>query len=371
MAAVTGMLSPQFMGQVHAASEQVYQDIRIYSGGGFTETQQVEIPDSELDYLTNWQNNQNNGGHGHGIQSFSDDPLTADGFDVTMMRDSGLSHEDSIVIVLFGDAFTEAQYGTWPNPATGTVLWHADAVINTMFGTHPYDDFEHLLTVYLIHTFGENQVAGENGYLGTVDASGELSSGTTWQSRIAELASLLVEDANHINMIQVIANSVTLNGFAFVNPPPLFPVRISVASIIRAGTSLGKPAGMPSGGICVCSNYPNCTSIPTGTLWHNIIIHEFGHSFGNLSDERAAGLQTNNAIANVTNEANNNNVKWAHWYGHRLVTNPPMRFSGWAVPRGDGCIMRGGGGTTCIGTEFCGVCAAQMTCPRKLVQKKC
>jgi hypothetical protein len=114
----------------------IYQDIRLYSGG-FVGTEQIEIPSQEIDYLMNWRNYQKS--RVSGFRSNSNEPLTAGGFTVTTIRNSGLTHEESIVIILFGDAFTEEQYGTWPYPATGTVLWHADAVINTMFNTHPYD----------------------------------------------------------------------------------------------------------------------------------------------------------------------------------------------------------------------------------------
>jgi len=354
VAAVYGVLSTQFIGQAHASEHhhncsdcceslmaysfediqrllsdggQVYQNVRVYSEG-LTGSYQVPIPNNQVEDLLNWNN---------GIQ-----PLNTNPFPVTRIMYSGRPHYESIVIVLMGDAFTAEQYVDG-NGNEGIALTHARAVMSAMIGIHPFGIFSDFFTVYMIHAVGQNQVAGINGYLGTVNAAGTLTSGTTRQARIAELASSLVVDANHIDMIQVISNSVTLNGFAFRNPPPLFPVRIAVASIVRNGN--------PPGG--------SSPEFPNGTLWHFIFIHEFGHSFGNLSDERGDHKADNN-VANITSETNNNNLKWIHWVGHRRVLATPPRFGGWGAPAGNSCMMAGGNYTG-PGQSFCGVCVAELT----------
>jgi len=86
----------------------------------------------------------------------------------------------------------------------------------------------------------------------------------------------------------------------------------------------------------------------------------------------------NEQIANVTEASDDGDVKWRHWFGHRNVVAPPniprfrqwdsetWGFRIWAVPSsdgwslGDGCLMRGGGGSVCIHRVFCGVCTAEL-----------
>lgn len=333
------------------AGGQVYKYLRVHSLEGL-DVYQVPISNHDIERLLVLQEFDI---HSSGNQN---------PFPWTRIRNSGLPHEESIVIVLMGDAFTASQYGTWPNPAQGTALYHADNVINTMFETHPFGLFKHLLTVYVIHSTGLNQVPGINGYLGTVDAQGRLIHGVAREYRIAELASALVEDPSHIDMIQVISNSITINGFAFFYPPPLFPVNIAVASIIRDGGNDPRFPGKPPGGICICTQFPNCNEIPSGTLWHNIFIHEFGHSFGILVDERGdVSRQGREWRANSTAEPYDSNLKWQHWFGYRRVSHNPIRFGVWAVPAAGigGCLMRGGAiGSGCISREFCGVCTAEL-----------
>jgi len=41
-----------------------------------------------------------------------------------------------------GDGFSATEYGTMPNPAMGSVLWHADKAIKAMLDTHPFGLFE-------------------------------------------------------------------------------------------------------------------------------------------------------------------------------------------------------------------------------------
>lgn len=85
-------------------------------------TYQIPVDNNEIDeYLVN-QSNQ--------LSKLQNIPqsyaTTTTTFHYTTIRDSGLSHANSIVIIIMGDAFTANQYGTWPNPASGTILAHAN-----------------------------------------------------------------------------------------------------------------------------------------------------------------------------------------------------------------------------------------------------
>jgi len=93
-------------------------------------------------------------------------------FDYVRIRYSGKSPENSIVVILLADGFDQNQFGTWPGPADGTALWHANAVIDHMLDTRPFDLFADYFTVYMVHAVRENQEPGANGYLRTVRTDG-------------------------------------------------------------------------------------------------------------------------------------------------------------------------------------------------------
>ena len=319
---------------------QIYQDLRVHSDTTGTITYRVPVPDSEVEYLMDL--------YSRNIQLFNANP-----FDVTQIRYSGLSHADSIVVIFLGDAFTAAQYGTWPNPAQGTVLYHAYNAKNAMLATHPFGLFSELFTVYVVHATAPNQVAGYNGYLGTVTAEGHLvsqgaASSIVRQDRIRELADAVVAP-QYQTMIQVISNSniTEIAGFAFMTWHYQLHVNIAVTSIRRGANPIGGSNPV----------WPN------GTAWQGTIIHEFGHSFGNLVDEHDEAVGLSGLRANATTAADAN-VKWRHWAGHRNVLETPTRFSnGWAVPAAvsdipgqSGCLMRAGWGNR----DFCGVCTAEL-----------
>ena len=322
---------------------QIYRDLRVQSDTTGTMTYRVPVLDNEIEYLTN-------------IQDGNIQPFNANPFQVTQIRNSGRSHADSIVIILLGDGFTAAEYGNWPNPAVGTVLRHADNAINALVNTHPFGLFSHLLTVYVIHTHGTHPATGI-GYLGTIrhyaDAVGGTTttgtSTTTRSSRIHDLANAVVAPANQ-TMIQVISNAGDGTGWAFMSWHYLLNVTVSVTSIRNAHS-------IPGGHNDVWQN---------GTAWHGTVIHEFGHSFGNLVDEHDGAGSRSELRANATREANNANVKWRHWAGYRGILATPTRFvndDNWAIPTyvsnvagHSGCIMRASWGNR----NFCGVCTAEL-----------
>ncbi|MCL2061635.1 MAG: leucine-rich repeat protein [Firmicutes bacterium] len=331
--------------EIMRSGEQLYQGLRVQSDTQGTATYQVPVQPDEIEYVMEIQSsgtyraNRNSSGS------------RATGYPITQIRNSGLPHANSIVIILMGDAFTANQYGSWPNPVAGTVLAHANNAVNALTNTHPFSQFAHLITVFVIHV--ESAIAGINGHLGTVDASGNHTSVGINQTHIRQLADAVVPRSEQ-TMLQVISNAKSGTGYSLTNWHEQLIVNI-------ASTSIRRDAN-PAGG----SN----SAWPNGTAWHGTIIHEFGHSFGILADEHDDRDENGKVIATRDNRRANStdaadaNVKWNHWGGYDNVLATPTRFAdGWAVPAlvsdtsGDsGCIMRASWGNR----YFCGVCAEEL-----------
>jgi hypothetical protein len=329
----TGISLPNYteydIREVLRTQNSIYQGLRVQCENEGTITYRVPVQIDDTEYF---------------LSSVYSRKVRNNPFPVTKILDSGLSDSESIVVILFGDAFTAAQYGTWPNPNSNTVLAYARDAMNTKLNTHPFNLFSHLFSVYVIHTTNGND--GFSGYLGTVDYEGFFDvMGWSQQMRIHELADAVVSP-NHQTMIQVISNALDGTGYAwmpFTNDLSVLPG----ATSIRRGSSV--PGGSNLWGV--------------GTAWHGTFIHEFGHSYGTLVDEHSEGSRTE-VLTNSTQQQNHN-IKWGHWFGHRNVLQTPTRFDdGWAVPafvsdvQGlSGCLMRASWGNR----NFCGVCQAELT----------
>jgi len=318
---------------LRGSGPQIYQYLRVHSEDNVgTMTYRVPVPQSTLEYFVSVVD-------GTRIQP------RFNPFPVTQIRDSGRSHADSIVIVLLSDGFAEGQLGSWPNPAPGTVFYHADNAITAMTNTHPFGLFEDLFTVYVLHTFGENPNLDPMviGYLGSIrrihhpDAGINDYTTSQWTSaslrtnRVLDLVSA-VADLSDLNMIQIISNTSLGGAWAWLTNY-YFDLSIAV------------------------TGFPNLN--PESTMWLNTFIHEFGHSFGGLIDEHEHHNFWSEERANSTSVPDAN-VKWMHWAGHRGVWATPLRYtvgpaSGWAVP-GNSCIMFHSGNGI-----FCGVCQAELT----------
>ncbi|MCL2426216.1 MAG: leucine-rich repeat protein, partial [Oscillospiraceae bacterium] len=334
---VRGGYSIDDIREILYAGGQIYRDLRVhYEDVGVT-TYRVPVCDSELEHIVNTY-------YGN-VQ-----PLKRQEFRYAyeIIRDSGRTHAQSIVMVLLVDGFSEEQFGTWPNPAPGTALRHANNAIRNMIdNTHPFYLFADLFTVYVIHAAYEDQEAGANGYLGTV-----LSDGTfvvSWDAWLRDISHLLrtidlargIVDFQHLDMIQIISNSSrggNVVGFASVNG--LYHhnnANIAVTSMLRP-------------------EYPRDSIVETDSAnWHSVLVHEFGHSFGGLTDERA-GITTHNERRANSTAAPDGYIKWQHWEGYRRVYTV-RHVNGWAVPTSlpnPTCMMG------LAGSNFCGVCAAEL-----------
>ncbi|MCL2587489.1 MAG: M64 family metallo-endopeptidase [Firmicutes bacterium] len=258
-----------------------------------------------------------------------------------------------IVVVLMGDGFTATQQGSCALfPEQGTFLYHARSAMNFMIGFYPFNLFRDLFTFYAVETISnQSGVSIRYGFLGIgrrevdnrFDSHFASSSEFRFNYRyyapeIRAIAGVAAGGLQNVNMIQVIANSTRFGGSGYAWPNLQY-------------------RGL---GIALTTVYP--------PRWQRILVHEFGHTFGFLSDEHTSGLTTNGwgEVANKTREQNNDRVRWNHWRGHGDVGHGAIGVyrsghapSGHAIPmRLDRCLMSRLGSTN---RPFCAVCAAELT----------
>ena len=85
-----------------------------------------------------------------------------------------------------------------------------------------------------------------------------------------------------------------------------------------------------------------------------IILHELGHSFGDLADEYWAGSQYARETYNMTRESSESRVSWKNWLGDFTVGHYPYPANNnWYKPH-QNCKME------YLGSRFCSVCAEQL-----------
>ena len=262
----------------------------------------------------------------------------------------GRSCSDSIVLVLLGDGFTagngNGQVGDHRNPGAGTFLHSAHDFAETLLNTYPFSLFKDVFKILAVETPSTQQGirAGTNEnpinapfsgtYFGTYfERPG--SSGITMTRLMHALIVSNWASPNAI-MTQVILNTTQFGGVAFV-PSAAYENRNSLGITARY-SGVSQHSGRPS--------------------FHHTIIHEMGHSFGGLTDERNIGRadigRANVALATDRNEE----LKWGHWLNHdgitRRTANAP---TGYMYPSASAsCTMQAGGMV-----RFCRVCSAELT----------
>jgi len=303
-------------------------------------------------------------------------PVNEDYTRIYPIGSTSLTHDNAVVVVLMGDGFTLDQYygtGTRQNPQAGTVLWHANRVMNTMLNTAPFNLFRHQFIVYVVHVESppvlpigwSSRPMYVSGRLGTVTMRNYTPEGSSARCEASRSFSSANPDREqiylhktiptglyaiyhgthvetNIDMLHIISNargaeSRNFYGVAYGRMAPDGTARMRIAR-----TSLRRAT---NGG----------TNSNWATAWHGTFVHESGHIFGNLSDEHSNG-SFGEPAANTTRETNNN-IKWRHWFGHRRVASVPRRYDGWAVPSTtNGCLMV----RSSANRNFCGVCNAQL-----------
>ena len=118
----------------------------------------------------------------------------------------------TVLLVLMGDGFTQAQQGTWPNPASGTFLYQARSATNFMMNFHPFSLFSDIFIVYAVQTISSQAWASAPGNttnrLRTYAPVANRISMTSWgRSEARAIAEWAAGSWVNVNMIQVIANT--------------------------------------------------------------------------------------------------------------------------------------------------------------------
>lgn len=313
------------------------QYARVYSETGGAETYEMPLEEEYVDYLCKelCPDQKNAETLSRGINN---------SFEVSKIIDNGLSDESSIVIVLMGDGYTAGtsvnQQGMWPNPVFGSFLYQAYAVAQTLVQTYPFNIFSHLLKVYAIQV-----VSNDVGISGAPDGTGEekdtyfqtcfygSSSIGMPEERKIQALELANSVASNIAMVQVLANADAHGGVSYwAEYSNTTTIRLAITATQTQSNSYWNPA------------------------WHGTVIHEFGHSFGQLIDEHKGAVKPTELKANVTQDSNPATVKWGHWIGYEGITIRPIE-NGWYVPsESEGCIMV----ASWANSEFCAVCSVEL-----------
>jgi len=306
----------QMLGQ-----QSLYQHKRVHTPYDGVITYEIPIENSELENM---------------LQSFNSiAPMNSFNYVTQRIYGWGRDFNDSIIIVLMGDGFTQAQQTAFIN--------HANSARNFMMGLHPFSLFRDLFIIYAVQTISpQTWVRTPNNTINrfrTYEPSNNRISMPPWgRTEARAVANWAVRYVNNPHMIQVIANTTRFGGIAYNTPP-----------MINLGV-----------GIAVTTVHTN------GGGWHRTFVHEFGHTFGGLGDERNIADDSGWESPNMT--TNRDNPRWSHWIGHAGIGQPVAITRRWYVPYGysqnwlgfitGGCIMAGSSSSI---HNFCAVCSAELT----------
>ena len=112
-----------------SSGEQLYRNFRVHSDTDGVQTYQVPVDNDEADYLLLQAENHLTKQSQGDSQTFRNSPEPT--WPSTIILGENRADEDSIVVVLMGDAFTADQYID-DNGDEGIALTNARAVMNTM-----------------------------------------------------------------------------------------------------------------------------------------------------------------------------------------------------------------------------------------------
>ena len=178
----------------------------------------------------------------------------------------------SIVVVFLAHGFA-GNMGTWPNPAgpnnttgaPGTFLWYARDAALFMLDFHPFNLYRDRMIVYAIMstTIRVNRNP----------ATGPLTSHTLGSNGVSHVREFASDVSNNVRFMQVLSNSQN-HHYGSANTIRRNPTGTNDSNV--AITSTGVFHGAWTGG---------------GSAWTGswgTVVHEFGHSFGGVRDERAS-----------------------------------------------------------------------------------
>ena len=243
------------------------------------------------------------------------DPDTEDfEFAVTDLTPTVTQTNESIIITIMGDGFTDTQQADFVNEAT--------SARDQLLSLHPYSAFVEQIKIYAIQVVSEETLVGvERGkpvknYFGTyIKTDGN----TQYVSNYTQ--------AN--NLVKSFFKSYELNADNR---------KLSIVLVNSTGIGVGSYGGFAVAPI-------------RNRIVGDVAAHELGHSFANLRDERPGTRLFEEA--NKTQESDPDKIKWKPWIGVEGVgifeVDP-----GWYCPHDD-CKMKGS-----IYGPFCEVCASQL-----------
>ena len=245
--------------------------------------------------------------------------------------------------------------GDYRNPGVGTFLYSAHEFAETLTNTHPFSLFSDFFKIYAVETpstqqgirvgSDENPISAPypGTYLGTYLPR-------PWQvfsTRYAHALNIANWVSSDAIMTQIIANTRVGAGVAYVFG----------GSSYYSQNSLGI-----STRILAWPNLLTEWTVYHKTVYHNIVIHELGHTFGQLVDEHG-GIHFSPPLLSRANVASatdtDEELKWGHWLGHAGITRraaPDNAPIGANFPSpNNSCIMQG------WQDAFCAVCSAELT----------
>ncbi len=251
------------------------------------------------------------------------------------IRDTG-PDSNRLVIVVVGDGYTAANLGA------GAFVTAASSLANSFTGRSPWDVYYDATNIWRIDTESNEEGAdNEDGQFGTQKDT--YYNSAFWTSGIERLLAI---DTTGRNRAISAAN-------AYVGAGMWDFIFVLVNSTKYGGSG---------GSVCVSSVHPSSP---------DIIIHEMGHTFGQLADEYSTpypGYPPGDPEANVDFDASGPGLKWLVWvepgtplptpdtsaYNNVVGTFEGARYLSTGIYRPwRNCLMRS------LGVNFCPVCKEQ------------
>lgn len=280
------------------------------------------------------------------------------------VRSSGKPDNQSIVAVFLGDGFTKGEQQTFLDRVTEAA--------NYMITVAPLDLYKDYLTVYAVHS-----ISNQSGVSGEVDGvfACRNSEGNPATPQCTPVDSSVFNcmhgrdtfyhsyyqwrsSAGRVILEMDSADRTRARNHAFAACSSANMVQIIANSAMRGGTGQMPTSIQPLGVALTSINH----AAPSGD-WKEVIMHEFGHTFGGLWDEYWNGL-TPAEYPNMTRASSTTIVKWSHWVGKQNVSvypfaaserdgNPNQATNPWFRPH-QNCIMRQ------TSNPFCAVCCEEL-----------
>ncbi|GAA3636786.1 M64 family metallopeptidase [Flavivirga jejuensis] len=254
--------------------------------------------------------------------------ISAQIFDVETIKFSG-DNDKRINLVILSEGYQTAELPLFISDAT--------SFSNNMFSQSPFLEYANYFNVYAIKVPSNESGADHPATATDTDETGitpvfvDTYFNATFDSHGQHRLLYYEIDENSANNTEVIINTVLANNF------PTYDQALILVNSSEYGGSGGK--------------FPMTYS---GAWGANVAIHELGHSLFNLKDEYYPGDDLAGEAINMTQETDQNLVKWKNWlnindigiYQYTCLTG---NCADWYKPH-QNCIME------FIDKPFCSVC---------------